>query len=345
MRRGIIAGSAGVIVAGAIAAFFLLSSGEGYVASRTSDVFHLPSCTWTGRISDENKVFYQTYQEAIDDGKRPCRRCNPTEGSGGITGKVTIAVWNIRDFSSNSRDPQELQQICDIFRKYDLIAIVEQQDEDVLTRSVALLGQMGRSYAYDYCPDDVGNGEHYAFLYDTSLFEVVEPGRKWPDGSNEFRFDPYYATLRTGNFDFTMILTHIRWSGTVGERRAELGKLADVFTAVQDVNANEQDVILAGDFNQEPDDHGYDTLKALANMMHIFSPPAKSKIQDTKLYDNMWFQSAHVREYAGENGIDMFDETDFGNDDAAANRAVSDHRPVWAAFYTGRADDDGVVVP
>ena len=35
-----------------------------------------------------------------------------------------------------------------------------------------------------------------------------------------------------------------------------------------------------------------------------------------------------------------FDETDFGNDDKAANLAVSDHRPVWAVFSIDR-DDDG----
>ena len=27
-----------------------------------------------------------------------------------------------------------------------------------------------------------------------------------------------------------------------------------------------------------------------------------------------------------------FDEIDFGNDDKAANLAVSDHRPVWVVF-------------
>ena len=32
---------------------------------------------------------------------------------------------------------------------------------------------------------------------------------------------------------------------------------------------------------------------------------------------------------------------DFGNDDKAANLAVSDHRPVWAVFSTTQDDDDG----
>ena len=39
--------------------------------------------------------------------------------------------------------------------------------------------------------------------------------------------------------------------------------------------------------------------------------------------------------------LDRFDETDFGNDDKAANLAVSDHRPVWAVFSVTQDDDDG----
>ena len=59
----------------------------------------------------------------------------------------------------------------------------------------------------------------------------------------------------------------------------------------------------------------------------IFDLPLKSHIRDTSLYDNILFQTNHVTEYTGENGIDRFDETDFDNDDKAASLAVSDHRP------------------
>ena len=38
------------------------------------------------------------------------------------------------------------------------------------------------------------------------------------------------------------------------------------------------------------------------------------------------------------------DEMDFGNDDGAANLAVSDYRLVWAEFYTNNENDDGLVL-
>ena len=46
-----------------------------------------------------------------------------------------------------------------------------------------------------------------------------------------------------------------------------------------------------------------------------------------------------LTEFTGERGSDRFDETYFDNDDDAALKAVSDHRPVWADFRT-HIDDD-----
>ena len=76
-------------------------------------------------------------------------------------------------------------------------------------------------------------------------------------------------------------------------------------------------------------------------MTRLFELPQKSHIRDSSLYDNIFFQTDAVTEYLGISGIDKFDETDFGNDDKAANLAVSDHRPVWAVFGTNLEDDDG----
>ena len=70
----------------------------------------------------------------------------------------------------------------------------------------------------------------------------------------------------------------------------------------------------------------------IPSMTRLFEFPQKSHIRDSSLYDNIFFQADYVTEYLGRSGIDKFDETDFGNDDKAANLAVSDHRPVWAVF-------------
>lgn len=255
---------------------------------------------------------------------------------------IQLVSWNIRIFSNNSRNDIELRQICNVLIDYDFIAITELRDEAVLKRTEVMLETMGRDYDYQIS-DEVGrsvNQERYAFLYDTSKVEVVEVGQTFPDPDDKFIREPYYATFQGGNFDFTIIAIHIIWGDTVKERCAEISALADVFNEVQDMNPLEQDVILVGDFNREPDDTDcFAELYDIPSMTCLFNPPQKSHIKDTSLYDNIWFQAKYLSEYHGISGIDRFDETDFGNDDGSASLAVSDHRPVWAEFYIGQDND------
>ncbi len=48
-----------------------------YVASRMRKPFHHVSCRWAREIVDSNKVYYETREDAIRDGHRPCKICNP----------------------------------------------------------------------------------------------------------------------------------------------------------------------------------------------------------------------------------------------------------------------------
>jgi hypothetical protein len=48
-----------------------------YVASKNSRVFHRAGCSSAKRISPENLVGYNSREEAIRAGKRPCKRCEP----------------------------------------------------------------------------------------------------------------------------------------------------------------------------------------------------------------------------------------------------------------------------
>ena len=50
---------------------------EGYVASRNSAVFHKADCKSAAKISEKNLVRYNTRDEAIAAGKKPCQECNP----------------------------------------------------------------------------------------------------------------------------------------------------------------------------------------------------------------------------------------------------------------------------
>ncbi len=50
---------------------------DGYVASKNSQVFHKAGCKSAAKISEKNLVKYNTRDEAIQAGKKPCAECNP----------------------------------------------------------------------------------------------------------------------------------------------------------------------------------------------------------------------------------------------------------------------------
>jgi hypothetical protein len=55
---------------------------KGFVSSKNSDIFHSRDCSSAKRIKPENAVNYGSCREAIEAGKRPCARCEPSEKSG-----------------------------------------------------------------------------------------------------------------------------------------------------------------------------------------------------------------------------------------------------------------------
>ena len=255
---------------------------------------------------------------------------------------ISIATFNIRMFTNGSRDDEELSYIVDVMDEYDLVAVQELRDTEVIQRTVAMLeAKTGWDYEAEVSPP-VGRRvkERYAFVYPVGAVSVVVPGKLYDDIEDRFIREPYYVTFRAGDFDFTLVTIHVLY-GKTRERRVEVDLLAEVYRAIQAEDAEEQDVILLGDLNFPPTDRSFDRLKELESMAYLLAPPIKTTISDASLYDNFWFQTDHVREYTGTHGVRMFDEQLFGNDDKAASLAVSDHRPVWAEFWILGPDDDG----
>jgi len=48
-----------------------------YVASVMREPFHNADCKWAAKISEGNLVGYDTREDAIADGHRPCKVCKP----------------------------------------------------------------------------------------------------------------------------------------------------------------------------------------------------------------------------------------------------------------------------
>ena len=63
-----------------LAALFLAAAvlaAPQYVASVHKEPFHRVFCRWAQKISPKNAVYYNTREEAIQAGHRPCKVCKP----------------------------------------------------------------------------------------------------------------------------------------------------------------------------------------------------------------------------------------------------------------------------
>ena len=105
--------------------------------------------------------------------------------------------------------------------------------------------------------------------------------------------------------------------------------------------SSEDDILIMGDFNFDPDDSGWSELKAEDNMKHAIDPPLKTTIADVSFYDNIWWpDSSHeVIETSGE--VFEWDELMYPpGSRKEANRLTSDHRPVSISVKLPSSDDD-----
>jgi hypothetical protein len=151
---------------------------------------------------------------------------------------LNIATWNVRGFGKVRRSEAAIHYIAEIIGQFDLVSLVELRDDlSDLGRVLKILGPYWRVVYSDMIPDPGGNRERLAFVYDhravtfTGLAASVNPPRK-KSGSEyvpEFTWwrMPYMASLSSGNFDFVVIVAHIRWGDKEADRLPEIRSLAE----------------------------------------------------------------------------------------------------------------------
>ena len=70
-----------VIIGLVLASSIGVDASDYFVGSKNSDVYHYPDCYWAGKIKPENLVYFDTAEDAINAGYRPCKVCKPPTSS------------------------------------------------------------------------------------------------------------------------------------------------------------------------------------------------------------------------------------------------------------------------
>ena len=275
---------------------------------------------------------------------------------------LNLATWNVREFGKKPRTQAAIHYLAEIIGQFDLVGLVELRDNlGDLGRVLKILGPYWQAVYSDMIPDPGGNRERVAYVFDRRAVrfnglaaEASEPRKKkgleyLPEKS--FWRTPYLASFKSGNFDFVVLTTHIRWGKSNQARTDELAMLADwVEGKRRDKFAEDRDLIVMGDFNIPARDdamfkavtkHGLQIPDALLGVTH------GTNLAKDKRYDQILHYPRFGQNFTNAGGV-----LDFYRDEAGIKKLfpggmtksaftyqMSDHLPLWMQINT---DVDGM---
>ena len=255
---------------------------------------------------------------------------------------VLIASFNIQVFGeSKIAKPQVVNVLTQVVRNFDVVAIqeVRAKSDGIIPQFVKAINADGSRYHYVIGPrlGRTVSKEQYTFIYDTNRIEVDATSIDTvPNPGDRLHRPPLHTRFRTRinppQMAFTFWLVDIHTDPD--EVPQEIDALADVFSSMLTLRPDEDDVIVLGDLNAGPPQFG--RFKKMPNAAWAISN-ATTNTHRTKTYDNLIFDKTTTREYLGRSGVLDLQSTYGLTLDQALE--VSDHNPVWAAFYPCEAQN------
>jgi endonuclease/exonuclease/phosphatase family metal-dependent hydrolase len=258
---------------------------------------------------------------------------------------ILVASFNIQVFGeSKMSKPQVVQVLARVVRNFDVVAIqeVRAKSDDILPAFVRAVNADGSRYQHVIGPREgrTSSKEQYAFVYDSTRIEV-DPSSLGvvPDPQGRMHRPPMHARFRTrinpAEMAFTFWLVNIHTDPD--EVPQELDALTGVFQAMQAARPDEDDVILLGDLNAGPPE--FTALRRIPGLGWAISG-VPTNTRRTKTYDNLVFAQPMTGEYLGHAGVlDLQNAYGLAPEQALE---VSDHCPVWGAFYPAEARSQGL---
>jgi endonuclease/exonuclease/phosphatase family metal-dependent hydrolase len=269
---------------------------------------------------------------------------------------INLATWNIRDFGKVRRSEAAVHYIAEIIGQFDLVGLVELRDNLTdLGRVLKILGPYWRAVYSDMIPDAGGNHERVAYIFDKRAVvfnglaaEAQAPRKK--DGTEylsekSFWRSPYFASFKSGIFDFVVLTTHIRWGDSLEARTKEIGMLADWIDAKrQEKYSEDKDLMVMGDFNipsrQDPTFAAI-TKYGLQIPSKLLGAPGTNLVKD-KRYDQILHYPIYPANFNAAGGVLDFyiDDSHItelfpdGLDKTAFTYQLSDHLPLWIQINT-----------
>lgn len=251
-----------------------------------------------------------------------------------------IASFNILRLGASKKD---IPQTAKLLQGFDIVGLVEVINRAGVEELVDELNkQSDEKWDYHISPFGVGSSkykEYFAYVYKKDKVEFIKSEGFYKDGKSSLLREPYGATFKIENFDFTLILVHTIYGNNESQRKAENFKMVDVYDYFQDKDKNENDIFIAGDFNLYALDESFRPLyKHKDNITYAIDPAIKTTIGTkgrANSYDNFFFSQKYSQEFTGSSGAIDFS----GDNPKLMKEIISDHIPVFIVVETSEDDD------
>ncbi|MBB3213296.1 endonuclease/exonuclease/phosphatase family metal-dependent hydrolase [Herbaspirillum sp. Sphag1AN] len=274
-----------------------------------------------------------------------------------------LATWNIREFGKTSRSVAAIHYIAEILGQFDLIAVGELRDDlRDLARVLQILGPYWKAVYSDAVMDPGGNRERIAYIYDKRQISFngmasaaysprTKKGTEWIPDSTWWR-PPYIASFKSGNFDFVVLSTHIRWGEKESGRTEELSNLAkwvdDKVKLIKKGGKSwtHRDIFVMGDFNipsRRSPLFDAITSRGLQIPNALLHQAFGSNLEKNKWYDQILHLPGYPDNFSNKGGVLDFycgDHTPLFDKltKQQFTYQISDHLPLWIQVNT---DIDG----
>ena len=242
-----------------------------------------------------------------------------------------VATFNTLHLGWNNN--KDFVKLASIINNFDLVALEEVMSEDGLVELTNNLNNVSdKNWNYHISDKKVGRSsykEYYGFVYNENV-EFLESEGFYPDTNDIYERDPYAASFKVNNFDFTFVTLHSIYGDSKSERQMEASHLDDVYVYYQNMNKNENDIFIGGDFNLSAVDQAFDLVN-LDEIDFALKPIKKTTVGLYNLasaYDNIWY-SKYTTEILE---TEVYDFTN--NDYETIRKFVSDHLPVYMLLNT-----------
>lgn len=254
--------------------------------------------------------------------------------------RAYISSFNALHLGEAKKDYKEL---CNILILFDIVGLEEVLNKKgVETLVDELKKNTHEKWSYHISPYPVGTKkykEYYAFIWKDKKVKFLKPRGFYKDSDDLFIREPYGADFKIGEFDFTFVLIHAIYGKNKSQRIAEAMNLDKVYDYFQNMDKNENDIIIGGDFNLSVRSEGFNNLlNHKDKIINCISPNMKTTLgpkEYANQYDNIFISQLYTKEYTGKSGgID----TANGNY-KKAREVISDHIPIFIEVNTSKDDD------